>query len=116
MRSAKQRAAIAQWKIVQRGLIPPKPEPRAKSWWLDSAQDGFTERGRSECAAHPSKFDRCESFAERMQAALDRITSASDPDEREEAEAAMAQVIRSAGQRQPDRFDARMAQAGRESE
>jgi hypothetical protein len=33
MRSAKQRAAIAQWKTIQRGLIQPKPPAPAESWW-----------------------------------------------------------------------------------
>ena len=52
-----------------------------------------------------------QSFTERMQAALDRITSASDPDAREEAEAAMAQLIRSVNQRRAQ-FDHKQAQTG----
>ena len=45
------------------------------------------------------------SFVAQMTAALARIQAAQDPDEREEAEAAMAQIIRSADPRHRSRAD-----------
>ncbi len=51
MRTAKQRAAIAKWKIVQRGLIQPKLPAPAESWWLSHpARKGFTDRAKAEQA------------------------------------------------------------------
>ena len=48
MRTAKQRAAIAQRKASNRELIQPKPEPQAESWWTRRPAVGFTAAAKGE--------------------------------------------------------------------
>jgi len=55
-------------------------------------------------------------FVRAMQAALARYTAAETPEERQEAEDAMARLIRGSSRREPTRFDPKQAAAGRDDE